>query len=244
MTFHPGPDGRPVPDLTSFMARLNDPSRQVLGAPQEAWLEGQLTTSVAAGEPWQVLGSGVVMGRVVAPNVEGKLGPDLCGLVLDVLPAEQRDRAERLARLFAYGIPYDLDDWDGYPAARERVYGLCRTAGSTPIVLSGDSHAFWANELSDAERRPVGVEFGATSITSPGICDVVPLLPVNRLIVEANNDVRFCDHGAKGFVRLTLTHNHAVGELMAVSNIRAKPYEVSVLKSYRVKPSAPQLIEA
>ncbi len=111
-------------------------------------------------------------------------------------------------------------------------------------MLSGDSHAFWANELSDAERRPVGVEFGATSITSPGICDVVPLLPVDHFIQEANNDVRFCDNGAKGFVRLTLTHHEAKGELMAVSNIRAKPYDLRVLKTYRVKPDAPKLVEA
>jgi alkaline phosphatase D len=244
LAFHPGPDGKPVPDLTSFMARLNDPAREVLGPVQEAWLQGELGASVAAGQPWQILGSGVVMGRVTAPNVEGKLGPDLSNLVLDVIPEEQRGRAERLASLFAYGIPYDLDDWDGYPAARERLYGLCRSAASSPIVLSGDSHAFWANELSDASRRPVGVEFGATSITSPGICDVVPLLPVNRFIEEANNDVRFCDHGAKGFVRLTLRRDEAVGELMAVSNIRAKPYDLSVLKSYRVKPAEPRLVEA
>jgi alkaline phosphatase D len=244
LTFHPGPDGRPEPDLKSFMARLDDPGRQMLGAPQEAWLEGQLETSVAAAEPWQLLGSGTVMGRITAPDVEGKLGPDLSALVLDVIPAEQRDRARRLANLFAYGVPYDLDDWDGYPAARERLYGLCRKAGSAPIVLSGDSHGFWANELSDMARQPVGVEFGATSVTSPGICDVLPLLPVDRFIQEANNDVRFCDNGAKGFVRLTLTHGEALGELMAVSNIRAKPYDLRVLKSYRVKPGAPKLIEA
>ena len=244
LTFHPAPDGKPAPDLESFMARLNDPDRQMLGPVQETWLEGQLKDSVAAGQPWQVLGSGVVMGRVTAPNVEGKLGPDLSNLILDVIPEEQRGRAERLASLFAYGIPYDLDDWDGYPAARERLYGVCREASSTPIVLSGDSHAFWANELADAERRPVGVEFGATSITSPGICDLVPLLPVNSFIEDANNDVRFCDHGAKGFVRLTLRREEALGELMAVSNIRAKPYDVSVLKSYRVKPNQARLVEA
>ena len=244
LSFHPGPDGRPAPDLQSFVARLNDPNRQVLGAAQEAWLERQLQASVAAAEPWQILGSGVVMGRVTAPDIEGKLGPDLSNLVLDVIPEEQRGRAERLASLFSYGIPYDLDDWDGYPAARERLYGACRTAGSTPIVLSGDSHAFWANELSDAARRSVGVEFGATSITSPGICDVLPLAPVDRLLQDANNDVRFCDNGAKGFVRLTLSHGEALGELMTVSNIRAKPYDVRVLKAYRVKPSEPRLIEA
>ncbi|HEX4098120.1 MAG TPA: hypothetical protein VHX64_15455, partial [Caulobacteraceae bacterium] len=66
---------------------------------------------------------------------------------------------------------------------------------------------------------------------------------VGHFIQQANNDVRFCDNGAKGFVRLTLTHEEATGELMAVSHIRAKPYDVRVLKSYQVKPNEPRLIE-
>ena len=234
MTFRTGADGRPVPDIEGFMARLDDPSREVLGARQEAWLAGELSASLAAGRPWQVLGSGVVMGRVIGPDLKGMLGATLSEAVLDVLPEDQRTRASTMADLFAYGVPYDLDDWDGYPAARERLYAICRAAGARPVVISGDSHAFWANDLHDAEARPVGVEFGATSITSPGICDIAPVLPVNQLIEDANPHVKFCDHGAKGFVLLTLTREAAVGELMAVSTIQAKPYGVRALKRFRV----------
>ena len=239
LVFHRGPDGREVPDFASFRERLNDPSRQVLGAPQEAWLAEQLRASVGSGQTWQVLGSGVVMAPVLAPDVKGILGPALSELVLAALPAEEQDRASKMADLFAYRTPYDLDSWDGYPAARERLYDALRASGARPIVLSGDSHAFWANHLTDQAGRPVGVEFGATSITSPGVCDIVPALPVNRMIEAANPGVAFCDHGAKGFVRLTLTHEAALGELVAVSTIRAKPYDVRVLKRYRVRPETP-----
>jgi alkaline phosphatase D len=239
LKFHPGPDGREVPDFADFRRRLNDPSRQVLGAPQEAWLADQLSDSVGAGRTWQVLGSGVVMAPVIAPDVKGILGPALSELVLAALPAEQKERASKMADLFAYGTPYDLDSWDGYPAARERLYDALRTSGARPIVLSGDSHAFWANTLSDQAGRRIGVEFGATSITSPGISDIVPALPVDRMIEAANPGVLFNDQGAKGYVRLTLTHEAALGELVAVSTIRARPYDVRVLKRYRVRPDRP-----
>ena len=66
------------------------------------------------------------------------------------------------------GVPFNLDAWDGYPAARERLYAGFKRAGSRPLVLSGDSHAFWANNLSDAEGMPVAVEFGTSAIMSRG----------------------------------------------------------------------------
>jgi alkaline phosphatase D len=232
-----GPDGLETPDIAALKARLDDPSRQMLGARQEAWLADELKASVAAGRTWQVLSSQVVMGEVIAPNVEAILGPILCKGLMAVLPADDKARAKAMADIFAYRLPYNLDAWDGYPAARERVYQAMRASGARPIVVSGDSHAFWANELHDASGAHVAVEFGGTSLTSPGICDIVPLLPVNQLIEEANpGRVRFTDHAAKGFIRLTLTHGGAIGELMAVSTVEAKPFDVRTLKTYRTVP--------
>jgi alkaline phosphatase D len=234
-----GPDGAVRPDMAVLRARLNDPSRQMLGARQEAWLAEEMTASVAAGRTWQVLGSQVVMGEVMAPDARQVLGPALCGAILAALPERQRERARALADIFTTRTPYNLDAWDGYPAARERVYAAMRTVGARPIVVSGDSHAFWANELHDAEQRHVGVEIGGTSVTSSGVCDVVPLLPVNRLIEEANpGRVKFTDHGAKGFILLTLTRQEALAELMAVSTIESKPYDLTCLKRYRTTPRA------
>ena len=179
------------------------------------------------------------MGEVIAPDVKDVLGPLLSKGLLAVLPEDEKARARTLADIFAYRLPYNLDAWDGYPAARERVYQAMRATRARPIVVSGDSHAFWANELRDATGEHVAVEFGGTSVTSPGVCDVVPLLPVSQLIQDANpGRVRFTDHGAKGFILLTLTHRQATAELMAVSTVEAKPYDLRALKRYRTTPKA------
>jgi alkaline phosphatase D len=232
-----GPDGEERPDMAVLEQRLDDPARQMLGAGQEAWLAQELASSVASGRTWQVLGSQVVMGEVIAPDVKAIIGPVMSEALIAVLPPDQKARAVSMADIFAYRLPYNLDAWDGYPAARERVYRALKASGARPIVVSGDSHAFWANELYDASGDHVAVEIGGTSITSPGICDIVPLLPVNQLIQEANpGTVRFTDHAAKGFILLTLTHQQAVAELMAVSTIEAKPFDLTTLKRYRTRP--------
>ncbi len=80
------------------------------------------------------------------------------------------------------------------------------------------------------------MELGTTSVTSPGVCDVVPALPINRFIEDANPHVRFCDHGAKGFVMLTLTHDKALAEFAAVSTVRTKPYDLQVLRRFETYP--------
>jgi alkaline phosphatase D len=231
-----GPDGAPVPDLRRFEARLNDPARHMLGPQQEAWLAGELKASVAAGRMWQVVGSQVVMARVVAPDIHRTLGAGVCDAVLSVLPEDKRDRAAKGMALFEHAAPYDLDAWDGYPAARERVYAAMRAAGARPIVVSGDSHAFWANDLVAADGTRVGAEFGTSSVTSDGACDVVPVVPINRLVEAANPDVHFTDHGSKGFVRLELTREAATAELIAVSTIRSRAYGTRTLKRYRLEP--------
>ena len=229
-------DGRDIADLAGLRAKLDDPSRQMMGLAQEAWLGCELQASIAAGRTWQVIGNQVVMAQVIAPDIKQLLGPVLTPALVAMLPDERRRQAVKMGDVFADRMPYNLDAWDGYPAARERVYQAFRDAGARPIVVSGDSHAFWANELIDTGGRHVGVELGVTSITSPGVCDMVPGLPINRFVEEANPDVRFTDHGAKGFVLLTLTREAAIGELIAVSTIQSKPYETRALRRYRITP--------
>jgi alkaline phosphatase D len=126
--------------------------------------------------------------------------------------------------------------WDGYPADRERVYDRIKAAKARPIVISGDSHAFWANELSDAAGKRVACEFGGTSITSPGADDYFKTVKMGPLFVKVSPEVKFCDQAAKGFVRLTLSHGEAVGDLMAVSTISSKDFTTRVLKSFRITP--------
>ncbi|MEL0253376.1 MAG: alkaline phosphatase D family protein, partial [Novosphingobium sp.] len=68
---------------------------------------------------------------------------------------------------YAQGLPFNLDAWDGYPVARERLYAMLRRIGANPVAFAGDSHAAWANNLHDASGVRIGTEFGSTAITSP-----------------------------------------------------------------------------
>lgn len=216
--------------IAAAVARRNDPGRELLGDGQRRWLEGELARSVRAGEPWQVLGNQVVMARVEGAAVDlAKVGESY------------RSRAAAAQAGYAAGLPMNLDSWDGYPAARERLYATFRRAGARPVVLAGDSHAFWANRLADAAGAPVAAEFGATAVTSPSIGEVMPDVPVGDLLAERNPEVQFCDQRSKGYVLLTLTRGTARAEFRAVSTVMGRDFAERTVAAFEVKAGDPSV---
>lgn len=235
-TLLPVVDGKP--DMAAFSKQLNDPTRQLMGERQEQWLAAELDRSVKAGETWQVLGNQIVMGRVCAPNLPAAMGKADWDALVAGLPAYARTRVERAAAMSALDIPLNLDAWDGYPAARERLYEIFKASRANPVVVSGDSHSYWANELwDDGRRNRVAAEFGTTGITSPGFADILQGAPLGKALVERNPEVKYAESAAKGFVLLTLTRETAVAEMRAVSTVFAQDYTVSTLKTFRVEPA-------
>jgi alkaline phosphatase D len=79
------------------------------------------------------------------------------------------------------GMIINLDQWHGYPASRRRLLDFLKTSGpSNVVVLTGDLHTSWANELVLDPGDPaqydrttgqgaVAVEFVTPGITSPGL---------------------------------------------------------------------------
>ena len=66
-----------------------------------------------------------------------------------------------------------MDQWSGYPAARERMLKtIAQRAPNRTVVLTGDIHSSWVNELRTNFSRPetpsIAAEFVATSISSGG----------------------------------------------------------------------------
>ncbi|HLA91545.1 MAG TPA: alkaline phosphatase D family protein [Gemmatimonadaceae bacterium] len=66
-----------------------------------------------------------------------------------------------------------MDAWGGYPVARDRLLGaIAQRAPNRTVVLSGDIHSNWVNELRAGFTRPgapaVAAEFVGTSISSGG----------------------------------------------------------------------------
>lgn len=71
------------------------------------------------------------------------------------------------------GVKVSMDKWSGYEFERRRLLRRLRDQPvANPVVLAGDIHCNWANELVtdfDApDAPPVAVEFVGTSITSGG----------------------------------------------------------------------------
>ena len=68
---------------------------------------------------------------------------------------------------------YSMDQWPGYAAERMQLLQfMAERRVANPIVLTGDIHSNWVNELRVDDRRPeqavVATEFVGTSITSGG----------------------------------------------------------------------------
>ena len=68
---------------------------------------------------------------------------------------------------------FSMDKWDGYVAARQRLYKrLSETRAPNPIVLSGDVHSHFGSDLkidfTKQDSPIVGAEFTNSSITSNG----------------------------------------------------------------------------
>jgi len=227
-----------TPDPAAFAAVLAErdrPDRELLGEPQRGWLETGLKKSMDDGRPWQILGNQVVMARVAGPDLAQLFGADRATAMVSTLDPGTKAQVTMAQAGYRAGLPFNLDAWDGYPAARERLYASFRRAGSQPLVLSGDSHAFWANNLLDAEGTPVAVEFGTSAISSPSIGDALPAqLPLGDLLDKVNAEVAFCDQRAKGYILLTLTPKAAQADYIAVSTILAKDFTESRIASFKI----------
>jgi alkaline phosphatase D len=185
-----------------------------------------------------VIGNEVVMARLFTPPIHKYMSAEAYSAAKAELTRTGANRLARIEANAALGLPWGADMWDGYPADRQRLYGVIQKARANAIVISGDSHAFWANELYDAETggKRVAVEFGAPGITSPGPGLSIASMPLGDAFAKYNREVLFNQQTGNGFVLLTLTHAQATGELIAVSSVKDRAFTTKAIATYRATP--------
>ena len=128
-----------------------------------------------------------------------------------------------------YGLPSNLDAWDGYPAARERLFAMLSAHATNPISLAGDTHNAWAFSLTNAQGEAVGVEWGTPGVSSPGLESYVPLPPaqMQALLKGASPELVACDTSQRGWTQVTLTPESATVQWRFVSSVVEPTYQVS-----------------
>lgn len=224
------------PDLAALKRKLADPSRQLLGAEQEAWLHDKIAGSVRAGKRWQVIGNQVVMARTGFPDVVAAMGEERWQAARAELPAGIRGAVEAIVKA-GPTLPYGLDSWNGYPAARERMDAMLAQPGATPLVLTGDSHAFWVNELSGKPGTRIAAEIGTTAISSSSLGDMLGGFDIGPAMAEASDEVLYCNQIAKGFTLVTLGRDAARIDLVAVSTVLSQEHSTQTIASFQLVPN-------
>lgn len=199
---------------------LYNPDRQMLGKEQEAWVQETLRSSKRRGATWQVLGQQVLMGKLNIPVIPPE---DIAKLELSEYARPRLGQAQQLA---PFGLPSNLDAWDGYPAARERLFTMLSADATNPISLAGDTHNAWAFNLTNAQGEAVGVEWGTPGVSSPGLENYVPLPPeqMQALLRGASPELMACDTSQRGWTQVTLTPEAATAEWQFVSSVTEPTY--------------------
>jgi alkaline phosphatase D len=224
--------GRDAPtNRDAYLAGAADaPSRQLMGTEQEAWLAARLQES---GATWQVLGQQVVFGGMRIPlSVYDDFSEDAIKAFLNALDTPEASRTDAQRALVAQPrIGYELTNWDGFPAARERVLAMARASDKNLVVLSGDSHNAFGHDLRDAAARRIGVEFATPSVTSTGLEISHPKVGRGFLadsLLRMVPDLKFADTARRGYVAVSFTPAAVTGEFVFVSSVFENSYSAVV----------------
>lgn len=137
---------------------------------------------------------------------------------------------------------YSTDQWPGYERQRRRLLAaFAARPAANPLVLTGDIHSHWANDLVGAEGdtgRIVGTELVTTSISSGGDGTAAPAgLAALR---SENPFVKF--HSAqRGYVVCDLTADRCLAAYRVVDVVTRPGGVVSTAATFTVESGRPGL---
>jgi len=237
-------------------------SRQLMGSTQTTWLATQMATSTAKWQvlgqqvvmaktwiPASIQTKFDSYFRAPAPGtitairteVETYKGQYTAALTAGTIPAYLSGQtANAYLNAANPAIPYNMDAWDGYPVARETVLGaFVQAAAATPsvgkklVVLSGDTHNAWHNNLTTLNGTKVGEEFATSSVSSPGWEEYFPTAYFPNTIktllesTTAVSNVQWTDTTRRGYLKMTFTPTQAKGEFIFIDSVSTKLYAIA-----------------
>ncbi|MCG8349092.1 MAG: alkaline phosphatase [Chloroflexales bacterium] len=178
------------------------------GPPQERWLLGGLAVSRAR---WNVIAQQTMLAQydfLAGPGQEGA-------------PSQF----------------FNMDQWDGYVAARNRLLGfLLHRQPANPVVITGDIHSSWVHDLKadfdDPASATLGAEFVGASISSDFPMEFIPLVQAAR---ADNPHTKFFDGAFRGYVRCELTPEQWRSDYRFVASIQSEDVPVLTLASFVVE---------
>jgi alkaline phosphatase D len=140
-----------------------------------------------------------------------------------------------------FGPAYNMDQWDGYPAERSRIFsslGRVRNA----VVVTGDIHA---SGVGDLREEPDGSPVVGTELVAAGISSGFDpaLATLAEQLLNGLDQVRWFDARHNGYVRCDITPGHWRADFRAVASTAQPTSSVSTLTSWRIDDGVPGAVE-
>jgi alkaline phosphatase D len=186
--------------LQATSPSINNHDRTLLGLDQKNWLKNELINSTSQ---WNIIAQQVMMAPL----------------------------------LNSWNLPVNTDIWDGYPAERAELLNYIIDYDiPNVVVLTGDFHTSWANNLPLSNYIPAthensaGVEFVATSLSSPSIN--VNISPFS--IKAINPHIQWFDLEKRGFLLVDITPERTQGEWHFNNNVYIQNYDMTFAQAYYV----------
>ncbi|MET7963255.1 alkaline phosphatase D family protein [Micromonospora zamorensis] len=145
------------------------------------------------------------------------------------------------ARQFDAAGAASMDAWDGYRASRSRIQtGWQQRGVRNPLVLTGDVHKSWANDLKADYANPssatIGTELVCTSITSAGNGTGSTTIPN----AATNPHLRF-HSDRRGYVRTTISRSQVRADFRALNTVTEHGAAASTVGSFVILDGQPGL---
>jgi alkaline phosphatase D len=224
-----------VADADGFKAQyLDDPTREMLGQEQQNYIVETFSQSKANGVKWRMLSNQVILGRMLTPDFTPYVTEEATQTIEKDWPG-----IHDFLALSKYSLPFYPDSWDGYPAARERFFAALDDAGVNDVlVVTGDAHEFWANDLTRGDTTPMGAEFVTSSVTSKTLTAYLGdgTAEHNLLLTRENEDARYYNALHNGYIDVELGRTSGTITMYAVDKVNSRDYGNFRAASFRVKP--------
>lgn len=126
-----------------------------------------------------------------------------------------------MAPLKVAGFAINGDQWDGYPAERNRIMSFVLANDiKDVVVITGDIHSSWANDVPTANYQSNGsgsafVEFVTPSITSPGF----PVGVGSGVVKLMNPHIKYANLDEHGFIILDINQQRIQSDWFYVNTI-------------------------
>jgi alkaline phosphatase D len=143
-------------------------------------------------------------------------------------------------------ITYRMDQWSGYASERMKLVKFMQDRRTpNPIVITGDVHSNWANDLRVDDRDPrapvVAAEFVGTSISSGGKGTETP--STTPRLMRDNAGVRW--HNAeRGYVLCTATPQTWRADYVVVDDVLRDDSPCRVRASFAVEAGRPGVVRS